>query len=408
MIYIFEQQHMLPNYWKLMKFGEVADFKNGLNYKAKESGNLIKILGVGDFQRQTQLSNFSEIDTTPLTNIPKKDEFLRNNDLLFVRSNGNKKLVGRCLIVYPQDEKIAYSGFTIRARIKSHEVYPKFIALLMQAGLLKKALKKEGAGTNISNLNQKTLAALEIPLPPLPEQQKIAAILKTWDEAIALTEKLIEEKQKYKKSLMQLLFSGKLRFTKFFNQRWQEMAIENLGQVITGTTPSKNKKFFYGNSYCWATAEDFKNKYIRETAIKLSEVGKKKVRLLPQGSILITCIASIGKNAVAAIELATNQQINAIVVNKSHYNEFVYYLIEANEKKLRTYAGFGSLPILNKKTFEKIRFFIPQTKKEQEKIANLLSITDEEIEHLASQLIQFKIQKNGLMHKLLSGQIRTL
>ena len=104
---------------------------------------------------------------------------------------------------------------------------------------------------------------------------------------------------------------------------WKKLTTEDFGGIVTGNTPSKSIDDNYGEKYSWATAKDFIGKYVSNTVIKLSERGSNKVQLVPKGSVLVTCIASIGKNAIAAEQLATNQQINAIIVSSDHSNEFV-------------------------------------------------------------------------------------
>ena len=108
---------------------------------------------------------------------------------------------------------------------------------------------------------------------------------------------------------------------------WSVKKVKELGRVVTGSTPSMACPENYGGTFCWATAQDFGSKYISNTVVKLSEQGKNCSRMLPPGSVLITCIASLGLNAITKVEMATNQQINAIIPNKENNGEFIYYQI---------------------------------------------------------------------------------
>lgn len=181
---------------------------------------------------------------------------------------------------------------------------------------------------------------------------------------------------------------------------WSVKKVNDIGRVITGSTPPMSCSENYGGTFCWATAQDFKGKYITDTVVKLSSKGKELSRILPVGSVLVTCIASIGLNAIAKIEMATNQQINAIIVNKNNNNEFVYYQICQNVNVLRKYAGAGGMLILPKGEFEKIPFTFPPLP-EQEKIARILSCWDDGIEKLSALIEKKKIQKKALMQQLL-------
>lgn len=186
---------------------------------------------------------------------------------------------------------------------------------------------------------------------------------------------------------------------------WSVKKVNDIGRVITGSTPPMSCSENYGGTFCWATAQDFKGKYITDTVVKLSSKGKELSRILPVGSVLVTCIASIGLNAIAKIEMATNQQINAIIVNKNNNNEFVYYQICQNVNVLRKYAGAGGMLILPKGEFEKISFIFPPLP-EQEKIAGILSCWDDGIEKLSALIEKKKIQKKALMQQLLTGKHR--
>ena len=186
---------------------------------------------------------------------------------------------------------------------------------------------------------------------------------------------------------------------------WSFKRVQDMGRVITGSTPPMSDKDNYGNEFCWATAQDFKSKYIDDTVVKLSSKGKTLSRVLPAGSVLVTCIASIGLNAIAKTEMATNQQINAIIPNDDFCSDFLYYLFCYNTDKLKQYAGSGGILILSKGEFEKIRFMLPPIK-EQEKIAEVLGTWDRAIEELTGLIAEKKELKRGLMQRLLTGTQR--
>ncbi len=186
---------------------------------------------------------------------------------------------------------------------------------------------------------------------------------------------------------------------------WSVKKVKELGRVVTGSTPSMACPENYGGTFCWATAQDFSSKYISDTVVKLSEQGKNCSRILPPGSVLITCIASLGLNAITKVEMATNQQINAIIPNKENNGEFIYYQISHNTNQLKRFAGAGGMMILTKGEFEKVPFIFPPLL-EQEKIAGILGTWDEAIEKLSGLIEQKKLLKKGLMQRLLTGKTR--
>lgn len=193
----------------------------------------------------------------------------------------------------------------------------------------------------------------------------------------------------------------KLRFPEFENDgEWENVSIENVGNVVTGNTPSKKESSFWGGNNIWITAQDFKGKYIYDSVLKLTNEGREKVRIIPKNSVLVTCIASIGLNGINKVECSTNQQINSIICNSSYGYNFVYYAIESNLVRLKRFAGQTAVPIITKSAFEKFNILTPPSLEEQQKIANCLSSLDELIEVQEEKLKLLKEYKKGLMQQL--------
>lgn len=177
---MFGNVSMNDKSWNIIPMGKLGDFKNGLNYNKGEQGKSIKIIGVGDFQNIKSLSFFNDISSIEVEHI-SEEYLLHNEDIVFVRSNGNKNLVGRCLEVYPNDAEVTFSGFCIRFR-KSVEISNKYlIALLTDSGFKKTHLLKSN-GIGIQNINQKLLSSLPIPVPSADLQQLFALKVETIEQ----------------------------------------------------------------------------------------------------------------------------------------------------------------------------------------------------------------------------------
>jgi type I restriction enzyme, S subunit len=169
--------------WKTIHLGEIAEFRNGLNFTKSNFGSGLKVIGVRDFQDYS-VPRYEALEEINPTGIAYDDSLLRNNDILFVRSNGNRDLIGRSLFITDLVGNVSHSGFTIRLRFMSKKVSPRFYAYHFRTPIIRRTLSAYGGGTNINNLNQKILAQLEVALPPFEIQQKIAAILSAYDNLI--------------------------------------------------------------------------------------------------------------------------------------------------------------------------------------------------------------------------------
>ena len=279
---------------------------------------------------------------------------------------------------------------------------------------INKSLPKYAEGIRDGKqIKYKACKEILVPYPPLDEQKRIASALSKIDAYLENTIKLIEEKERFKRGIAKKLLTCKegenipeARF-KGFEDEWMEVAISKIGTIITGNTPStKNESFWNGNNV-WVTPTDIKQKYISNSERKLTDDGLKKSRKLPANTLLITCIASIGKNAILKCEGACNQQINAIIPNKNYNVDFLYYLFENEKSYLKFKAPQSVIKIMSKSEFSKLVFKFPLLE-EQEKIGGYLSLLDEEIDNLKKQKELIKEMKRGAMQKLLSGEVRLL
>ena len=188
---------------------------------------------------------------------------------------------------------------------------------------------------------------------------------------------------------------------------WHTTTLGNVGEIITGSTPSTTNEKFWDGEVAWITPTDIGDKkdiFIGERSI--TQDGLKAIRELPANSLLVTCIASIGKNAVLKVKGSCNQQINALIPNQNFNVDFLYYLLEFEKEKLKTLAGITATLIISKALFSKFKISFPDIT-EQQKIAEVLMACDDEINLLNLKLENLKKQKQGLMQKLLKGEMRT-
>jgi type I restriction enzyme S subunit len=177
--------------WPIVRLSKLAEFRNGVNYNKNSFGEGVKVVGVSNFKDFTK-PKYAELEQINGEGIVTDRNILRDGDIVFVRSNGNRELIGRSLFIEKPPEEVTHSAFTIRLRFTSEAVHPKFYAYCFRTPLIRQALTAQGNGTNINNLNQDILNALEVPVPPLPTQQRIAGILSAYDELIENSQRRIK------------------------------------------------------------------------------------------------------------------------------------------------------------------------------------------------------------------------
>jgi len=205
---------------------------------------------------------------------------------------------------------------------------------------------------------------------------------------------------------MQELLTGKKRLDGFSGE-WVDKTVEEFGEIITGSTPSTYISSFWNGDIPWITPTDIDgSKNISRSERQITKSGLNAIRKLKANTVLITCIASLGKNAILRKDGACNQQINAIIPDDNFNEDYIYYIFEINKRYLLSKAGITATNMVSKKEFSRISFKLPETIFEQTAIANILSDMDNEIELLEKKLSKYKQIKQGMMQQLLTGKIR--
>ena len=203
---------------------------------------------------------------------------------------------------------------------------------------------------------------------------------------------------------MQQIFNQQIRFKDDDGNDypdWEEKELGEIGEIVTGSTPSTLMKDYYNGERLFVSPIDIQqSRFINNTVTTLTELGYSKGRCIKKGSILFVCIGStIGKVAQAGKDLITNQQINSVIPFDAYNNDFIFSTLQFYAPKIRTLAAEQAVPIINKTTFSKVAMHIPNIE-EQQKIANFLTGIDNKINAVGRQLEQTQVYKKGLLQQM--------
>ena len=198
--------------WEKVKLGDIATFSNGINFNKTAYAKGIKLIGVSNFGDRFY-PDYSQLQEVK-KDIVRLEDCLRNGDIVFVRSNGNKELVGRCMLVKNPTERVTYSGFCIRARLNDTDRYdPVYFTYYFKSKAFRRAVSGTAVGANIQNLSQARLSNHDCNVPDIETQHRIADILSAYDNLIENNQKqikLLEEaaQRLYKEWFVDLRFPG--------------------------------------------------------------------------------------------------------------------------------------------------------------------------------------------------------
>lgn len=269
-----------------------------------------------------------------------------------------------------------------------------------------------GAGRN-KTLGREAFLELSIPVPPLPEQRQIAAILGAWDEAIRLTAGLIAAKQRRKKGLMQRLLSGEVRFLGFEGRPWREVQLSEVSVINPGRgllgNPDKLVSFI--------RMEDVSEqaRIIGGRICRLGDVSS-GFTSFQNGDVLIAKITPCfenGKGALA-VNLHNEQGFGSTEFHVLRSleglttSEYLYYHTVSGKfrtvgaKNMQGSAGQQRVPVQFLRTY---RLGLPPID-EQKRITAVLQACDHELDLLHQKLAALRQQKKGLMQRLLTGRVR--
>jgi type I restriction enzyme S subunit len=415
----YKQIGKVPKEWTLRKFGDVFEFLNTSSITREyltnqKLQNAICCIHYGDIHAKftKEILDLDEENEVSFikdgVDLPENISFLKDGDLVIADASEDYTGVGECVeLINIKKKKIIGGLHTIVARDKNNYTCNGYRCYIFRHPGISKYLKVIATGISVYGIAESNLTNIEIPLPSLTEQKTIAVILSTWDKAIETTQQLIVQKELRKKILMQRLLTGKKRLAGF-TERWKT---KSLGEILIPMSravekPTKSFLALGIRSHGKGTflKEEFDPKTIEmETLYTVKE------------NDLIVNITFAWEGAIA---IAGHQDEGALVshrfpmftFNRSEgiVDYFRYVIIQPRFKYmlgLISPGGAGRNRVLSKGDFLKLELKLPDTK-EQSAIAKVLRTADKELELLRQKLDALKLQKKGLMQKLLTGQIR--
>ncbi len=349
----------------------------------------------------------------------------KKNNLIISRMN-TLELVGAIAIVEKEYNNLYLPDRLWQTKfynIKNQNSY--WLNYLLNSSIFKTKIRNLATGTSgsMKNISKKAFLKLEIPFPPLKEQEKIAKILTTWDRAIEKLEELIIQKEQLKKGLMQKLLSGEVRFgvatlvagdnaTKVATPEWEEI---RLGEVFA----ERKKRYKNLSTKEVKIYSELLSIGINTGVTKRSEndakdnssADKSNYKIVNKNDIVYNTMRMWqGASGVSFINGIVSPAYTVVYLKQDYSIEFFGLLFKKHRVVFDFYRYSQGLTSdtwnLKYPHFSEVKVKIPTTKKEQQKIAQVLTTADKEIELLKEELKAFKEQKRGLMQKLLTGEVR--
>jgi type I restriction enzyme S subunit len=286
----------------------------------------------------------------------RADISINANDVIFARMQSTNKV----LLIGNLEEKFIFStGFAVCR--PTQKILPKYLKYWLVSDIFNEQKDSYCTGATQKAIPNSGIEKIFIPLPSILEQERIVRLLNEAESLRATRSRANKRMEQFVPALFHKIFGDPVKNEK----GWTKKTIAEVGKVSTGNTPPTTKKEYYGDEIEWIKSDNINTSFdlLTQAKVYLSKEGKKVGRVVPAGSVLVTCIAgnssTIGNAAIADREVAFNQQINAITPNELVDTNFLYAQILALRSTIKSNSSGGMKGIVNKSTFEKIPVIVP-------------------------------------------------
>lgn len=401
---------VIPEDWNAIPIGEFLEFKNGLNKGKAYFGYGTPIVNYTDTYKKRALKRKDIEGRVSLSKEEIRRFEARQYDVFFTRTSETPDEVGLSSVLLDEVDDCVFSGFILRGRPKNNLLDPLYCKYCFSTKEVRTSIITGCTYTTRALTNGKQLSGINILVPPLAEQKRIAEALSDVDELIASLEKLIEKKKALKQGVMQELLTGKRRLPGFSGE-WEKKKLAQIFDLIKGTGLSKGSLTADGANECILYGELF-TRYgeVIKTIISRTDecIGLKSLAydVLMPGSTTTN-----GLDLATASVILKNDVIlggDIVVLRPKHKmdSRLFGYLMRLKASDIVLHTQGITIIHLNIKSFLKMSICIPSTIEEQEAIANVLFDIDNEIAAKENELKKYKQLKSGMMSELLTGRIR--
>lgn len=415
-------QKYIPTEWSCIYAGDIFTFIRTYAFSRDNlvigmaGGDLIGNIHYGDIH-STYNSPIISLDNIPVPLVkeatfnPSKEDLLINGDLVMADASEDYEGVGVTVLINGLKNKKVVGGlhtFVLRdKKTVTNEYYRQY---LFRNPNVRNKLQKVANGVSVYGISKTEVSKILLPIPPLPEQNRIVLVLETWDKAIEKLAKKIEFKKNIKKGLMQRLLTGGLRLPGF-SDKWVTVRLGDVSDFVNGFT-FKSSTYCDNGIYKVITIVNVQDGFMFINEPKLinelpSNISKEQI--LEKGDILISMTGNVGRVCIVNTDnCLLNQRVGKIV--PKDINKDLLYLFLNDRRflnKMIDGAQGGAQDNLSTGDIKEYIFDIPKSKEEQAAIANILMVANKEIEACEQKLKYLKNQKTYLLNNLITGAIRT-
>lgn len=297
------------------------------------------------------------------------------------------------------------------AAIDGEKVHQEFLYQKLQHA--KPQFQLLSQGSTFEAVNGSDLKEFDLVLPPVPEQQKIAAILFSVDDVIEKTRAQIDKLKDLKTGMMQELLTKGIGHTEFKDSSVGRIPIQwkvkTTGQLCKSIVPGRNKPLAMNGDIPWLTINDLGSLYVSESkmgyGVTKKILAQAKGKTVPKRTVIMSCVGDFGVTSVASKEVVINQQLHGFVCGGEIIPEYLCFVLKNSALAMHQLATKTTIPYMNKENCESVLIPVPNID-EQRKITDVLVSVDQSFVELTQKQSLLKMIKKALMQDLLTGTVR--
>lgn len=387
----------LPRLWKWVEANEVMDVRDGTHDSPKSVNDGVPLVtsknlvgGKIDFSTCNLISQEDHLAIS-------KRSAVDDGDILYAMIG----TIGNPVIV-EKSQNFSIKNVALFKFTKSSEVFNRFIYHFLNSKLAVRQFESNSRGGTQKFVSLGNIRSLKVPLPPLDEQKRIAAILDKADTIRRKRQQAIQLADDFLRSVFLDMFGDPVTNPK----GWE---VKQVGKVVDCIVPGRDKPKSFTGGMPWITTNDLNHlgsTYESEKSMGLSdqEIAAVKARIIPKNSVLMTCVGDLGVISIAGNDMVMNQQLHAFLPNENIEKEFLMYALSFQKHYMIKMASSTTVPYMNKTVCNSVPVILPAIEMQKK-----FTVLFKKASLLRKRLISTQSSKrflfNSLSQKAFAGEL---
>lgn len=415
--------HELPKNWSVVRLDSCLqeNLRNGLykpaEFLGKGQAKLVEISTLYNCDRILDVNH--SLKAIEISEDEERRYALQDNDVLINRVSKRQEGVAQARLVRISKtwkQSVVFESNMLRARFDAEQISPDFFSFYASTGSYLTQVLSKAQKANQTSINQQALSSILLPRPPLPEQFAIAHTLRTIQKAKEARQRELELERECKAALIQYLFTqgtrNEPRKKTEIGDIPQSWDVVPVGKICDSIVPARNKPKRFDGDIPWITIPDIRGKTKIEASLSGLAVSKEVLaeaggRIIPSGSVIMSCVGNFGITSIAGRDLVINQQLHAFICPEYLDAYFLSHALQRQKSYMEAIALVTVVAYLSKDKCNSVPIPLPSPD-EQKEITQILIACDTKITALEQESAFLDELFRAMLEALMTGRLSAL